>query len=113
MDKRLCIQAIGKYLSGILLFSILLFIPAGTMKYWNAWLLMGILFVPMLIAGIVLIIKNPGLLRKRLNSQEREPEQKNVILFGGLMFFCGFVAAALDYRYQWLVLPGSWILADS
>ena len=108
MNKKLFIQTIVKYLLGVLLFSMLLFIPAGTLKYWNAWLLMGILFIPMLIAGIVLIIKNPELLRKRLNSKEKEIEQKSIIIFGGLMFICGFVVAGLDYRYQWLIIP-KWI----
>ena len=105
MDKKLLIQAVGKYLSGVLLLSVLLFIPAGTLHYWNAWLLIGILFIPMFIAGIVLMVKNPELLRKRLNSKEKETEQKSVIIFGGIMFVCGFVVAGLDYRYQWLVLP--------
>lgn len=108
MDKRLFIQAIGKYLSGLLLLSILLFIPAGTLRYWNGWLLIGILFVPMFIACIVLLIKNPELLRKRLNAKEKESEQKGVILLSSLMFICGFVIAGLDYRFQWLVLP-EWI----
>jgi len=76
MDKGLFIQAIGKYLLGVFLFSILLFIPAGTLKYWNAWLLIGILFIPMFIAGIVLIIKNPELLRKRLLQKKKNPNRK-------------------------------------
>lgn len=105
MDKRLLIQAVGKYLLGILLLSVLLFIPAGTLKYRNAWLLMGILFIPMFIAGAVLMVKNPELLRKRLKSKERELEQKCVILCSDLMFICGLVVAGLDYRFQWFVLP--------
>lgn len=109
MDKRLLSQAIGKYLSGVLLLSALLFIPAGTLNYWNAWLLIGILFIPMFITGIILMVKNPDLLRKRLYSKEKETEQKSVILFGDLMFICGFVVAGLDYRYQWLVLP-KWLV---
>ena len=109
MDKKLFIQAIGKYLLGLMLFSILLFIPAGTLNYWNAWLLMGVLFIPMLIVGIFLSIKNPELLRKRLNAKEKEAEQKSVILFSGLMFISGFIVAGLDYRYQWLVLP-KWVV---
>ncbi|HHZ14332.1 MAG: methyltransferase family protein [Peptococcales bacterium] len=109
MDKKLFIQAIGKYLLGLILVLILLFIPAGTLNYWNAWLLIGVLFIPMLIAGIILMIKNPVLLRKRLNAKEKEEEQKRVILLGGLMFISGFVVAGLDYRYQWLVLP-KWLV---
>ncbi|NLP13993.1 MAG: isoprenylcysteine carboxylmethyltransferase family protein [Clostridium sp.] len=111
MDKKLFIQAVMKYLLGIILFSVLLFIPAGTFNYWNAWLLIGVLFIPMLIVGIVLAIKNPELLRKRLNAKEKEAEQKSVILFSALMFVSGFVVAGLDYRYQWLVLPQWLVLA--
>ena len=109
MDKKLFPQAIVKYLLGLMLLSILLFLPAGTLHYWNAWLLIGVLFIPMLIVGIVLAIKNPELMRKRLNSKETEKEQKSVILFSGLMFAGGFVVAGLDYRYQWLVLP-KWLV---
>ncbi|MFA7075583.1 MAG: isoprenylcysteine carboxylmethyltransferase family protein [Candidatus Izemoplasmatales bacterium] len=109
MDKKLLIQAIGKYLSGVLLAAALLFFPAGTLNYWNAWLLIGILFIPMFIIGAVLMFKNPELLRKRLNSKEKETEQKNVILFGSLIFLCGFIVSGLDYRYQWLVLP-KWLV---
>jgi len=109
MDKRLFGEAIGKYLFGVLALTLLLFVPAGTLKYWNAWLLMGILFIPMLIAGIVLMIKNPELLRKRLNAKEKEAQQRSVLLFGGLMFIGGFVVAGLDYRFQWLVLP-KWLV---
>jgi protein-S-isoprenylcysteine O-methyltransferase Ste14 len=109
LDKKLFIQAIGKYLLGLILVSILLFIPAGTLNYWNAWLLIGVLCIPMLIVGIVLMIKNPELLRKRLNAKEKEEEQKSVILLGGLMFVIGFVVAGLDYRFQWLVLP-EWLV---
>lgn len=105
MDKKLFIQAIGKYLSGVALLFILLFAPAGTLKFWNAWLLMGILFIPMFIAGLVLMFKNPELMRKRLNMKETETEQKNVILSGGLMFVCGFVVAGLNYRFDWVILP--------
>jgi len=109
MDKKLFIQALTKYLSGILIFSILLFIPAGTLAFRNAWLLMGILFIPMLTAGIILMIKNPELLQKRLNVKETETQQKNVILTGGLMFVCGFIVAGLDYRYHWSVVP-NWLV---
>ncbi len=111
MDKRLFSQAAVKYTSGVLLFSLLLFIPAGTIKFWNAWLLMGILFIPVLIAGIVLMIKNPELLRKRLNSKEKEDTQKSVLLLSGLVFLGGFIVAGLDYRFQWLVLPKQLIIA--
>jgi protein-S-isoprenylcysteine O-methyltransferase Ste14 len=98
-----------KFLSGILLTAILLFVSAGTIDFWNAWLFMGLLCVPVFIAGIVLMIKNPELLRKRLNAKEKEPDQKAVILLGGLMFVCGFIVAGLDHRYRWMVLP-KWIV---
>ncbi|MDD4298002.1 MAG: isoprenylcysteine carboxylmethyltransferase family protein [Ruminiclostridium sp.] len=94
---------------GVILLSLLLFIPAGTLSYWNAWLFMGILFIPMFIVGIVLMVKNPELLRKRLNSKEKETEQKSVILIGNLMFICGFVVAGLDYRFHWFILP-KWLV---
>ena len=97
---------------GIILFSILLFVPAGTVYYWNAWLLIGSLFIPMFIVGIVLAIKNPELLRKRLNAKEKEAKQKSVILFGALMFVSGLLVAGLDYRYQCLVLP-RWLVLTS
>lgn len=105
MDKKLFIQAIGKFFSGIFMLSQLLLLPAGTVFYWNAWLLIGILFIPMFIVGIILMFSNPELLRKRLKVKEKETEQKSVIISGGLMFICGFIVAGLDYRYQWSVLP--------
>ena len=112
MDKKLFIQAIVKYLLGLTLFSFLLFVSAGTLKYWNAWLLIGVLFIPMLLVGIVLAIKNPKLLRKRLNAREKEAEQASVQQYGALMFVGGLVVAGLDYRYQWLVLP-KWLVIVS
>lgn len=85
--------------------------PAGTFSYWNAWLLMGILFVPMLFAGIVMMLKNPELLRKRLSAKEQESEQKRVIKLSGLMFILGFVLAGLNFRFDWIILPDwvSWV----
>lgn len=109
MDSKLFIQAIVKYLVGLLLFSALLFIPAGTVNYWNGWLLMGILFVPILLVGIFLAIKNPVLLRKRLNSKEEQSEQKSVLIVGSLMFLSGFIVAGLDFRYQWLAID-PWVV---
>jgi len=79
LNKKLFIQAIGKYLAGLIFVSILLFIPAGTLHFWNAWLLIGVLFIPMLIAGIILMFRNSELLRKRLNTKEKEAEQKKVM----------------------------------
>lgn len=105
MDKKLLIQAITRFILGLIVIALLLFVSSGTLNYWNAWLFMGILFIPMFIAGIVLMIQNPGLLRKRLNAAEKEPEQKRVIMLSGAMFLCGFIIAGLDYRFGWLYLP--------
>lgn len=105
MDKKLLIQASTRFILGLIVIALLLFVSSGTLNYWNAWLFMGILFIPMFIAGIVLMIQNPGLLRKRLNAAEKEPEQKRVIMLGGAMFLCGFIIAGLDYRFGWLYLP--------
>ena len=107
MNIKLFFQAIIKYVIGVLIVGSLLFIPANTFEYWNGWLFMGSLFVPMFIAGIVLMIKNPELLRKRLNAKEKENEQKWVLLFSGLMFVSGFIVAGLNYRYSWMVLPNA------
>lgn len=112
MDKKLFFQAIIKYIFGVLIVGLLLFIP-GTLKFWNAWLFMGLLFIPMFIAGIVLMFKNPELLRKRLNAKEEEKEQKQVLLFSGLMFIIGFVLAGLNYRYNWIELPNIVIIISS
>ncbi|MFU7517182.1 methyltransferase family protein [Clostridium sp. HCS.1] len=105
MDKKLFIQAITKFVFGFTIIALLLFIPAGTLNYWNAWLFIDILFVPMFIVGIILMIKNPDLLRKRLNAKEKESEQKAVLLLGGITFICGFVVSGLNYRFQWIILP--------
>ena len=105
MDKKLFIQAITKFTFGFIIIALLLFIPAGTLNYLNAWLFIGILFVPMFIVGIILMIKNPDLLRKRLNSKEKEAEQGILLLLGGVMFICGFVVAGLNYRFEWIILP--------
>lgn len=106
MDKRLLLQAITKFLIGSFIVGALVFIPAGTFDYWNGWLFMGLLFIPMFIAGIVLMIKNPELLRKRLNAKEKENEQKQVVALSGLMFLSGFIVAGLNYRFDWIELPG-------
>ena len=109
MDKKLFIQAITKFVFGFLVIGLLLFIPAGTLNYWNAWLFISILFVPMLIVGIILMIKSPDLLRKRLNSKEKESKQEILILLGGIMFISGFVVSGLNYRFEWIILP-KWII---
>ncbi len=105
MNKKLFLQAIVKYLAGLVIFGLLLFLPAGTFKYPNGWLMITVLFVPMFIAGIVMMIKNPELLKKRLNAKEEEKEQKGVVAFSGIMFITAFVAAGLSFRFKWLLLP--------
>ena len=104
MDKKLFAEAIIKIVSGIILVGLLLFLP-GTFEYWQGWLFMGVLFIPMFIAGIIMMIKDPELLRRRLDNKEKETEQKTVILLSGLMFLVGFILAGLNYRFEWLVLP--------
>lgn len=113
MNIRLFFQAIIKFILGALLIGLLLFIPANTINYWNGWLFMGLLFVPMFIAGIVLMIKNPELLRIRLNTKETENEQKQVIVFSGLMFILGFIIAGLNYKYNWIVIPNIVVIISS
>ncbi len=113
MNKNLLLNAITKYISGVLLITILLFIPAGTLNYWNAWLFMGILFIPMFIAGIILMIKNPILLKKRLDIKEKEKEQKHIILYSGLMFLLGFIIAGLNYRFSWIIIPNIIVIIAS
>lgn len=109
MTKKLFVQAIGKYFAGVVLMGLLLFLPAGTLRFPNGWLLMGLLFIPMLIAGVVMMLRAPALLEKRLNTDERQPEQKEVILHSGLMFLAAFVIAGLNFRFGWLRLP-SWVV---
>jgi protein-S-isoprenylcysteine O-methyltransferase Ste14 len=105
MSFKLFIGAICKFLLGVVLIGALLFLPAGTLSFSYGWLLMGILFIPMFVAGIVMMIKNPKLLSIRLNAKEKEGEQKTVVKLSGLMFIAGFVLAGLDFRFGWLPLP--------
>jgi len=111
--KKLFFQAITKYIAGALITGALLFLSAGPVNYWNGWLLMGILFIPMLIAGIVMLVKSPELLRKRLKAKEKENGQKQIILLSGLMFICGFIVAGLNYRYGWHTLPNAVVIGAS
>lgn len=108
MDAKLFCQAIVKFISGLIMVGVLIFLPAGSFAYWQGWLLMGILFVPMFIAGLVMMKKSPELLRKRLNVKEEEKEQKTVILLSGIMFLAAFIVAGLNFRFGWIVLP-DWI----
>lgn len=105
MTKKLFVQAITKFVFGVVLVGLLVFLPAGTFSFMNGWLFMGILFVPMILAGIVLMIKNPGLLQKRLDAKEEREEQSLVVKLSGLMFLAGFVVAGLGFRFDWYTLP--------
>lgn len=109
MDRKLFAQAIIKFLFGFVLVGLLIFVPAGSLEYWNGWLLMAILFIPMFIGGIILMVANPELLRKRLNAKEKESEQKTAILCSGIMFLCGFVLAGFNYRFGWITMP-KWLM---
>ena len=105
MTVKLFFQAIVKFTAGLILVGLLLFLPAGTFAFWQAWLLIGILFVPMLIAGFMMMFRNPKLLRKRLNAKEEQKEQKAVVALSGIMFLAAFVIAGLNFRFKWLVMP--------
>ena len=105
MKLNLFVQAIVKFMLGVVLVGLLIFLPAGTLQFFNSWLLMGILFVPMFAAGIVMMIKDPNLLRSRLNAKEKQREQNLVVKLSGLMFIAGFVLAGLGVRFGWYRLP--------
>jgi protein-S-isoprenylcysteine O-methyltransferase Ste14 len=105
MTAKLFIQAIIKFLAGFILIGLLIFLPAGTFSFFNGWLFMIILFVPMFLAGIVMMFKNPALLKSRLNAKEKEREQNVVIKLSGIMFLMGFIVAGLDFRFNWLTVP--------
>ena len=105
MTTKLFISAITKFLLGVLLVGLLLFLPAGTLDWFGGWMLMAVLFVPMFCAGIVMMIKNPGLLASRLDAKEGRKEQSIVVKLSGLMFLCGFIVAGLGVRFDWYMLP--------
>lgn len=105
MNKALLVQALVKFIAGIVLISMLLFLPAGSFAYWQGWVLIGVLFIPMFIAGIIMLIKSPDLLRKRLNAKEKENEQKTVVALSGLLFITSFITAGLSWRFDWWMMP--------
>ena len=105
MSTKLFFEAITKFFLGVVLVGVLLFLPAGTLSFVNGWLLMGILFVPMFCAGIVMMCKDPALLAKRLNAKEKRGDQSLVVKLSGLMFLVGFVVAGLGVRFDWYILP--------
>jgi protein-S-isoprenylcysteine O-methyltransferase Ste14 len=106
---KLLISALVKFVCGLLLVSLLIFLPAGTFCFPGGWLLMGLLFVPMLIAGFVMFFKSPDFLAKRLDAKEKQSAQKGVLAFSGLMFIGGFVVAGLDFRFGWSAVP-AWVV---
>ena len=105
MRNKLSLQALTKIIMGFVFICVLLFLPAGTVHYWNAWLFMAVLFVPMIILGIVMLFKSPDLLKKRLDAKEKEGEQKWVVALSGIMFMAAFVVAGFNFRFSWHSLP--------
>lgn len=106
---KLLVEALTKFICGLLLVGLLIFLPAGTFCYTYGWLLIGLLFVPMLIAGFVMLGKSPEFLKKRLAAKEKQRTQKGVVAFSGLMFIAGFVVAGLDFRFGWSAMP-AWVV---
>ena len=113
MNKSLLTQALIKLVSGLLLICILIFLPAGSFSFWQGWLFIGILFIPMLIAGVILMRKNPDLLRKRLDAKEKESEQRTVVAMSGFLFLAAFIIAGLNWRFGWWLIPdwAIWVAA--
>ena len=107
---KLLVNALLKFVSGLAAVGLLLFLPAGTLRYWNAWLFSALLFLPMLMVGILLFLKAPELLEKRLNTREQEGTQKAVVALSALIFCLGFVLAGLDFRFGWSHMP-TWLVA--
>lgn len=113
MDIKLFLSAVIKFLLGFIIVGLLIFIPAGTINYFNGLLFMGLLFIPMFIVGLIMFFKSPELLRSRLNAKEKESEQREVLTFSAFMFISGFVIAGLNYRYGWIVLPNIVVMIAS
>ena len=113
MDKKLFFQAITKFLFGLAIVFLLLFVPAGSLNYYNGWLFIALLFIPMFVAGIVMFFKSPELLKRRLNGKEEESEQKRVILISGIVFLLSFITAGLNFRFGWFEFPKSVITIAS
>ena len=113
MNIKLFTEALLKFLLGLILVGLIIFVPANTIKYWNGWLLMGLLFIPMFIAGIVMMVKSPNLLRSRLDAKEKESEQRLIVALSGVMFLSGFIIAGLNYRFNWMQLPNGIVILAS
>ena len=110
MSAKLFFQAISKFILGVVLVGVLIFLPAGSFSFFNGWLLMGILFVPMFLAGIIMMFKNPDLLKSRLDAKEKQKDQNIIVKLSGLMFLAGFSVAGLNFRFNWYSLPKSVVL---
>ena len=106
---KLVMEALTKFTCGLLLVGLLIFLPAGTIRYTYGWLFVSLLFVPMLIAGFVMLYKSPEFLKRRLDAKEKQGTQKGVVAFSGLMFIAGFVVAGLDFRFSWSTIP-TWVV---
>ena len=113
IKDNIVFQALTKYLLGLIIVSLLLFVPATSFSYWNAWLFIGLLFIPMFIFGIILIFKNQTLLKNRLNAKEKESEQKLVIILSAIMFIIGFSIAGLNYKYNWTHISNTIVIISS
>ncbi|MBQ5885082.1 MAG: isoprenylcysteine carboxylmethyltransferase family protein [Clostridia bacterium] len=110
---KLLLNALIKFIAGLILVGLLLFLPAGTVNYSGAWLFIAFLFIPMLLLGVVLLFKAPKLLQKRLDGREKESTQKGVVAFSGLIFLAGFVVSGLDFRFGWSKVPLAVIITAS
>ena len=113
MNIKLFFEAIIKFILGVVIIGLLIFVPANTIDYWNGWLFIGLLFIPMFLAGVFMMAKSPDLLRKRLNAKEKQNEQKLVVKLSGLMFLVGFIIAGLNYRFCWIIIPNYIVIISS
>lgn len=113
MTMKVLIQAFAKFLFGVILIGVLLFLPAGTLAFFQGWLFMGLLFVPMFFAGLVMMFTNPNLLKSRLNAKEKQRDQDAVIKLSGLMFLAGFIVAGLNFHLEWFTLPRGVVIGAS
>ena len=113
MTMKVWIHALAKFLFGVILIGVLIFLPAGTLSFFQGWLFMGLLFVPMFFAGLVMMFTNPNLLKSRLNAKEKQRDQDAVIKLSGLMFLAGFIVAGLNFRFDWFMLPRGVVIGAS
>lgn len=113
MSKKLFIQAVAKFFLGVILVGLLVFLPAGSFGYIGGWIFMGILFIPMFFAGIVMMFKNPALLKSRLDAKEEQKEQNLIVKLSGLMFLTGFIVAGLNFRFGWHTLPDAVVIVST